>query len=628
MNELSFLNQFPWWLLVAFPILAIVFVLVERSQRALLEASHLPTGKKRILKVLVPLSLLALGGIALCRPYHGFEEIYQNDRGIDIAIAVDVSQSMLARDLTPNRLEVAKRKIRALLQGIRQRVAGTRISLIVFAGSAYTFCPLTSDYQILENFVDAIGPELMSSRGSDLARAVEQSVKSLSARSGDGLILLLSDGEDFNAPSMGDNPYRNLREQSRQKEFYSKRLPPQIKIFTIGLGTQTGAYFPGHGPGGKQHGKDGKPLRSHLETGPLEELAMMAHGRFLNSEGLFGDVQDFLSILEDIELSQREGDQVLRNYNELGPKICILILIALLSLLLIRRQELLCSFLLLSVFFPNNKLLAEPALIEEKKFYDASTAFQQGDFEKAENLFSELEDPYKSLPGLAASLYRQGKYEQSKKTYGKLARLLQGKERAEALYNKGNAEFQKREFQQAIESYEESLKLNPESIQAKENLETARKLLEQSPEDQQQQEQENERNKPKKNSSSDENEQANQNQEDKEESASEKDERPGEQEQESAEQDKDENRKNGENSEDSQQQQGKEPLQSQEESAGGSDSQESDSAKTGEDQQAEAAKEDDSSSEAKAWLNSFGDAPVLLHRQPRNTAESTTGFSW
>jgi Ca-activated chloride channel family protein len=150
-----------------------------------------PSGwsRRTLLPAIVMLFLVA----ALMRPQWGVIEEVQSVAGLDIIVALDVSRSMLADDLSPSRLAVARKAVAELLN----HATGDRIGLLAFAGSAFLVCPLTSDYSIALQMLDELGPESIPKGGSSLAVALYEAQRAFHGTAPRGrLLVLVSDGED------------------------------------------------------------------------------------------------------------------------------------------------------------------------------------------------------------------------------------------------------------------------------------------------------------------------------------------------------------------------------------------------------------------------------------------------
>jgi Ca-activated chloride channel family protein len=238
-------------------------------------------GNQRLKAVLVTAAVVLLI-FALTRPRWGFHWEDIKRTGVDIIIAVDVSQSMRATDVEPSRLERAKREIYDLCSMLE----GDRIGLIVFAGSAFTQCPLTLDYGAFRMFLDYVSPELVPSPGTALGPAIRKAVESFARHERKSkALILITDGEDH-----GSGPLEAAKEAKREG----------VKIFTIGIGKPEGAPIPIGDGGGFLKDKQGNVVLSRLDEKTLQKIALETGGSYVRS--VTGDMD-----LEKIYRSQIQG---------------------------------------------------------------------------------------------------------------------------------------------------------------------------------------------------------------------------------------------------------------------------------------------------------------------------------
>ncbi|MBT0665831.1 VWA domain-containing protein [Geobacter pelophilus] len=191
------------WLLAVVSVAAAISIRSEfRRKKALVAFAepdlaericHLPSLAWRVGRTIIFSAALLLAVIALMRPQWGLITEEQTRKGLDIVIALDLSRSMLSDDLKPSRLEAAKAAIRKLLDTL----PGDRVGILAFAGTAFTVCPLTSDYAIVARMVDELGPATVPMGGSSISAALNEAQRTFRASPEQGRILILvSDGED------------------------------------------------------------------------------------------------------------------------------------------------------------------------------------------------------------------------------------------------------------------------------------------------------------------------------------------------------------------------------------------------------------------------------------------------
>ena len=204
--------------------------------------------------------------LAMAQPQWGYrwEEIHQ--RGIDIVIALDISNSMLAEDIKPNRLKRAQHKINDLISMLE----GDRIGLVVFAGSAYVQLPLTLDYSAARLFLSAIDTDLISNQGTALGQAIKMSMKAFNMEEKTSkVILLITDGEDQTGRGL------DAAKLADEKD---------IRIYTIGIGGDTGAPIPNRGTGGGfKKDRNGQGVMTKLDETTLQKIALTTNGAYVRS---------------------------------------------------------------------------------------------------------------------------------------------------------------------------------------------------------------------------------------------------------------------------------------------------------------------------------------------------------
>ncbi len=218
------------------------------------------------------LGLAAAGlGIALAAPRWGQGSAVVDSEGIDVALALDVSMSMLAEDERPSRLERMKQEVRRF----RASAPGDRVALIAFAGRSYILAPLTSDDGALELFLENLDPTIVGQAGSQLAPPLRQGIELLSVSQGgaDRALVVMSDGEDFGDKAAA----RQLAREARARD---------VHLVTVGFGTPGGAPIPLLESGGTEVKRDdaGEVVVTRYDERFLRELAEEAGGEFIPAE--------------------------------------------------------------------------------------------------------------------------------------------------------------------------------------------------------------------------------------------------------------------------------------------------------------------------------------------------------
>jgi Ca-activated chloride channel homolog len=237
---------------------------------------------KRILFVLAIIFLVA----ALARPQWGKKIHTEGRMGIDVMIAVDVSKSMMAKDLSPNRLENAKSSLNLIID----ELAGNRIGLVAFAGSSFVNCPLTTDVGAVKIFLKSIDTELIPTPGTDIGGAIEACIKAFGKSNNSKVIILLTDGEELTGSAL-------TASELAQKE--------SIRIFAVGIGSLEGAPVPAGG--GFKKDKDGNVILTRANPELLKALSDKTGGQsFMISQEQTGFQKLFaaISLLPKQQLKQ------------------------------------------------------------------------------------------------------------------------------------------------------------------------------------------------------------------------------------------------------------------------------------------------------------------------------------
>ena len=225
--------------------------------------------------------------LALTQPRWGYYWKDLTQEGVDIIIALDVSNSMLAQDIKPNRLERAKHKIADLLDMLE----GDRIGLVAFAGTSYLQCPLTLDYSAARIFLNAIDTNLIPVKGTSIGDAIRTSVKAFNTQdTRSRAIILITDGEDHTGDAIESAKWAKEHE---------------TKIFVIGIGNKIGAPIPSTNPEvpGFKKDKNGEVILTKIDEPTLQKLALETGGSYVRSVSGDMDLQKLYmeSIKHEVE---------------------------------------------------------------------------------------------------------------------------------------------------------------------------------------------------------------------------------------------------------------------------------------------------------------------------------------
>lgn len=244
---------------------------------------------KSILKMVGAIFLI----FTLSNPQWGTKTQMSAQKGIDIIIALDLSTSMLAADVLPNRLERAKRLVSELIGSLK----GNRIGLVVFAGNAYLQVPLTTDYNALDLTLGALNPSALPTQGTIFGEAITLAEESFDPKASKSrALILVTDGEDHEEGAL-----------EKAKEAADKGL----RLYTIGIGTQDGTYIPVVVRGRTDYKRDnsGNPVLTRLNVEMLSDLANAGKGKnYTIQSGNENFIGSLLNDMSDIE--QQEFEQI------------------------------------------------------------------------------------------------------------------------------------------------------------------------------------------------------------------------------------------------------------------------------------------------------------------------------
>lgn len=334
-----FANPQYLWLLWVVPLLIVLYLWAAYHRRrrlarfgncSTLEELMPDVSSGRVtLKFILFTTAIALLVLAAARPQFGSKLREEKAEGIEMMLVVDVSNSMLAEDFAPNRLERTKYAINKLFEGMRQ----DRVGLVVFAGEPKVQLPITSDYRMAKAFARRIDPSLVSVQGTAVGRALEQALLSFSSGTTEEgaqsrVIVLITDGENHEGDAI---------------EVAKRAAEQGVRIYTIGIGTPEGA--PIRIDGDFIRDEQGKMVVSKLNEEMLTEIANLTGGLYvrstLQSIGLDEIVKE-IEALEKQELSTLRFEEFDEQYRL--PLVAAMVLLIIELLLLDRRNPLLARF--------------------------------------------------------------------------------------------------------------------------------------------------------------------------------------------------------------------------------------------------------------------------------------------
>ena len=261
------------YLLVAVPILAIFYFYSNYRRRKKLRKY----GDMELLRLLMPevskyrpdvkfwLTLAALVTMVfmLAQPQFGSKMETVKRQGIETVVALDISNSMLAQDVAPSRLDKSKKLISRLVETFNN----DKVAMIVFAGEAFTQLPITSDYVSAKMFLETISPSLISTQGTDIRAAIDLAMKSFTPNEGVGrAIVLITDGENHEGGAI---------------EAAQEAAKKGVHVFVLGVGSPDGSPIPAEGSNEFRRDKDGNVVVTRLNEEMCREIARAGSGMYV-----------------------------------------------------------------------------------------------------------------------------------------------------------------------------------------------------------------------------------------------------------------------------------------------------------------------------------------------------------
>ncbi|HPA16270.1 MAG TPA: VWA domain-containing protein [Verrucomicrobiae bacterium] len=467
----------------------------------------LSPGRRAIKRGLVALAI-ACSAMALARPQWGFVWEETHRKGLDLLIAVDTSKSMLAQDVRPDRLTRAKMAVEDLLE----KLEGDRVGLVAFAGTAFLQCPMTLDYDAFRQSLDALDVNVIPRGGTDIASAIHEAVAALEGKGeGERILVLLTDGEDL---------------EGRALDAAREARAAGLKIFTVGVGSATGELVPvPDGSGGTTFArdKDGQFVKSRLDERMLRQIAEVTGGQYeplgAGSLGLETIYEKGLAPFTRHDVASRMHKVAIERFQ--WPLAIALLCLVVEPLIGLRRRNagrifaarmagtnaLIAAWnrlarpsmtIALMAIFMGSRTLASTRVAEE--------AYKKGDYGRAAEAYGQAAAKNPDRPVLhfnqGAAEYKSGNFDAAAQAFSKALKSNDVKLQQDDYYNLGNAKFRIgqhteksdagatiKSWEEAVQSYETALQLNPADADAKFNHDLVKRKLEDIKQQQQEQKQ-------------------------------------------------------------------------------------------------------------------------------------------
>ena len=296
-----------WWLLTI-PVFIIGYILYTRRKRRQLAefgdpelvSELMPDASKArpVVKFSLLMVALALLIMAAARPQYGQKEKTVKRQGIEVMIALDISNSMMAEDVAPNRLDRAKQMLSKMID----RMVDDKVGLVVFAGEAYTQLPNTCDYVSAKMFLNTITPALIPTQGTAIGAALETSIRSFGSQESDAgrAIVLITDGENHEDDAIA--AAKHARELG-------------IQVFVVGIGKPEGSPIPIVGTNNYIKDRSGQVVVSRLNEDMCQQIAQAGNGIYVRCDNTNTAMRALQQELDRIATAELET-KVYADYNE------------------------------------------------------------------------------------------------------------------------------------------------------------------------------------------------------------------------------------------------------------------------------------------------------------------------
>lgn len=320
------------WFLLLVPLLVVIWIInlqkgtgkLKKAGDRVLIAGLMPEASRfrRSIKYLLLLAAFIFSVILAARPQFGSKLEEVKRKGVEIIIALDVSNSMLAEDIQPNRLERAKQSISRLVDELEN----DKIGLIVFAGDAYTQIPVTTDYISAKMFLSSINPGIVPKQGTAIASAIELGINSFSPNLDESkALIIITDGENHEKDPL---------------KAADMAVDKGVVIHTIGIGSNDGVPIPVTVNGKREYLKDyeGNTVITKLDDEVLKKIAAATGGKYVRASNTNIGLSTIFEDIRQMNQQELEG-RVFSEYNDQFQYIAAVILFFLLLEIIIMERK-------------------------------------------------------------------------------------------------------------------------------------------------------------------------------------------------------------------------------------------------------------------------------------------------
>ena len=489
------------YLLALIPLLALIrFFMVHQQKKRLrkfgdpeLVRQLMPNVSRfrPMVKFYLLLGALALLIVVLARPQLGTKISHEKRTGIETIICMDISNSMLAEDVTPSRLDRAK----MMVENLVDHFTNDKIGLIVFAGEAFVQLPITSDYVSAKMFLSSINPSMLSTQGTDIAAAITMASHSFTQEENIGkAIIVITDGEDHEGGAL------EAAKEAKERG---------MNTYVLGVGSPNGAPIP-TGIGDYMKDNSGQTVMSALNEDMCRQLADAGSGAYIHVENN-SNAQEQLDNELDKLAKKETSSTIYSDYDEQFQAVAIIVLLLLILEVCILeiKNPMLKN---VSLFKRSKKVAAVGILLlvavgmqaqsDRKMIRQGNKLYRKGNVAEAEVSYRKAvernERNAQANYNLGNALMGQRKDSLAITQLEKAAKLETNPlRRAQAYHNMGVICQQHRMFGEAIEAYKEALRNNPTDNETRYNLALCKRQQQDQQQDQNQQNKDNKDNKDK-----------------------------------------------------------------------------------------------------------------------------------
>jgi tetratricopeptide (TPR) repeat protein len=459
--------------LAALPVMVIFFILYVRwkkttakkigDEKLVRQLAGNYSHKKFSWKFVLICLGFAFAAISLANPRKPAGATNVNRKGIDVMVALDVSRSMLAEDISPNRLERAKQFIGRLVD----KLSNDRIGIVVFAGRAYLQMPLTTDHAAAKMYLSSASPDVVPTQGTVISDALKMCYNAFNTKEKKyKAVVLISDGEDHDEKAL---------------EITKAMTDEGVMINTVGIGSPEGSMIEDKATGEYKRDAEGRPVITRLNETELKNMAVAGNGiyqLFSNADEAAVKIEKQLSTMGSRSVTENS----LVNYESFFQWFLAATLFLLLLEFFISEKRKIKTKKLVAVLKAAALLLLIPffsqAQTDNKILQQGNEAYSKQQYAEAATTYKKAlakkPSAAKAQFNLGNALYKDGKADEAVVAYDEaIEKDKTATEKSASHYNKGVVLQNNKKLAECIEAYKNALRLNPADEDARLNLQKA-----------------------------------------------------------------------------------------------------------------------------------------------------------